>query len=358
MKLIALLFCCLTVSVFGQQKPLTIAGTAPRFYLSHTVAPKENYYSIGRLYNISPREIAPFNNLELEKGLSLNQSIKIPLIETNFAQSNAAVANEALVPVYHLVKEKETLTQISTLYNKIPLESLRSWNKLKGETLSPGGKLIVGYLRVNPELSALASGKTAPVAVTAPTPAPAPKPASEPVKPSPTPQKSDAPKEPVAKKPEAPAKKTEPEKPVKPAATEQPVAKKEPPAPPPVEPVRTDPTPAHSSGKSFDGGSFRSVYESQVKKKSTASESGTAAVFKSTSGWEDGKYYCLHNSAAPGTIVKITSKVNGKSVYAKVLDVMPDMRQNNDLIIRISNAAAQELGVAEPKFDCMLTIPD
>ena len=353
MKLIALLCCCLTVAVYGQQKPLTIAGTAPRCYLSHTVAPKENYYSIGRLYNISPKEIAPFNNLELEKGLSLGQSIKIPLVETNFAQSNTAGANEALVPVYHIVKEKETLTQISALYNKIPVESIRNWSKLKGETLSPGSKVIIGHLRVNPELSALASAKSTPVA----TSVPASKPAPEPVKPTPAPAKPEAPKEPVAKKPEPPAKKTEPEKPVKP---QTPVAKNEPPAPPQVEkPVRTDPpTVVPASGKSFDGGAFRPLYESQVKKKTAASESGTAAVFKSTSGWEDGKYYCLHNSATPGTIVKITSKSSGKSVYAKVLDVMPDIRQNNDLIIRISNAAAQELGVSDPKFDCTLTIPE
>ena len=121
MKLIALLCCFLTVAVFGQQKPLTIAGTAPRCYLLHTVAPKENYYSIGRLYNISPKEIAPFNNLELEKGLSLGQTVKIPLTDINFAQRNTPASGEALVPVYHVVRDKETLTQIGALYNKIQI---------------------------------------------------------------------------------------------------------------------------------------------------------------------------------------------------------------------------------------------
>jgi hypothetical protein len=355
MKYLALLCCCIPALAFGQQKPLTIAGTAPRFYLSHTVAPKENYYSIGRLYNISPKEIAPFNNLELEKGLSLNQAIRIPLTETNFAQSNAPGPNESLVPVYHVVKEKETLTQICGQYNKIPVESIRSWNKIKGEALSTGSKLIVGYLRVNPELSALAAGNKPATANPAPTPLvkpapPAPAPVT--VKPAPAPAKPDISNEtlPVVKKPEQPAKTTENEKPVKTTPTETPVAKKEQPPVPSSVPATT--------GKSFDGGSFRQLYETQAKKKSTATESGFAAVFKSTSGWEDGKYYCLHNSADPGTIVKVTNKANGKSVYAKVLDVMPDIRQNNDLIIRISNAAAQELGVTEPKFDCTLTIPN
>jgi hypothetical protein len=79
------------------------------------------------------------------------------------------------------------------------------------------------------------------------------------------------------------------------------------------------------------------------------------ALFKSTSGWHDGKYYCLHNMATPGTIVKITNNANGKSIYAKVLDIMPDIKQNNGLIICVSNAAADVLGVTEnSKLDCTL----
>ena len=73
--------------MLAQNKPLVIEGVSPNFYLIHTVQAKENYYSIGRMYNISPKEIAPFNKLQLEKGLSLNQVIKIPLQEVNFERN-------------------------------------------------------------------------------------------------------------------------------------------------------------------------------------------------------------------------------------------------------------------------------
>jgi len=43
-----------------------------------------------------------------------------------------------------------------------------------------------------------------------------------------------------------------------------------------------------------------------------------------------------------------------KSVYAKVLDVIPDIKQNTGLVICISNAAAIELGFPSGKFDCNL----
>jgi rare lipoprotein A (peptidoglycan hydrolase) len=59
--------------------------------------------------------------------------------------------------------------------------------------------------------------------------------------------------------------------------------------------------------------------------------------------------------ATPGTIVKITNNANGKSIYAKVLDLMPDIKQNNGLVICVSNAAADVLGVTEnSKLDCTL----
>ena len=35
-------------------------------YIAHTVAAKENFYSLGRLYSIPPKDIAAFNNLEME----------------------------------------------------------------------------------------------------------------------------------------------------------------------------------------------------------------------------------------------------------------------------------------------------
>jgi hypothetical protein len=127
---------------------------------------------------------------------------------------------------------------------------------------------------------------------------------------------------------------------------ETPVVKKE------DKPVVVAETPKVKSG---NGGYFKNIFADQSKDGGISNENGTAVVFKSTSGWEDGKYYCLHNAAAPGTIVKITSATTGKSVYAKVLDVMPDIKQNNGVLIRLSNAAAAELGQEESKFDCTLS---
>jgi len=346
MKRILILLFMVPFFALAQNKPLIIEGTAPNLYITHTVAPKENYYSVGRLYNVSPKEVAPFNNLDLDKGLNLGQVIKVPLTATNFSQDAAASSDEVLVPVYHIVKEKEGLFRIASSYNKLSVDKIRQWNNLKSDAVNSGSKLIVGYLKVKKELSALSGmAKTVtPVAVnTVPKKEEAPK--TVPVKETPKPEVSNE-TLPVVKNP---AKEKKPEaKPV-----EEPVKKD----PPPVVKKEEKPelvTEAPKS-KNFNGGFFKSMYNDQARGGDASSENGTAAVFKSTSGWEDGKYYCLHNAAAPGTIVKLTSASTGKSIYAKVLDVMPDIKQNNGVLIRISNAAAAELGLDDVKFDCTLS---
>ena len=156
-NLIALL-CILFISqaTIAQDKSLIIEGATPNLYLVHQILPKENYYSVGRMYNVSPKELATYNNLPFEKGLSLGQSVKIPLSASNFTQGEPATKAEALIPLYHIVQPKEGLYRISMTYNKVPLEILKKWNNLTTDVVSNGTKLIVGYLKVLKEQSSLA----------------------------------------------------------------------------------------------------------------------------------------------------------------------------------------------------------
>jgi hypothetical protein len=93
------------------------------------------------------------------------------------------------------------------------------------------------------------------------------------------------------------------------------------------------------------GGFFKSQYDETGK-----AATGAAGVFRSTSGWQDGKYYALMNNVPVGTIIKVGNPSNGKTVYAKVLGNLPDMKESSGLTLRISDAAATELGLAANKF--------
>jgi LysM repeat protein len=336
MKRLLIILFCLPLFVSAQDKTLVVEGTSPNLYLNHTVSPKENYYSIGRMYNISPKEFAPYNHLTLDKGLALGQIIKIPLTSNNFVQSGSAATDEVLVPVYHTVKDKEGLFHMSEAYNKLPVATLKKWNNISGDAVSNGTNLIVGYLKVKKDLSPLAIkgetktnlGEENTLQV---------KPAKEISKPITKSKIIEAPKEEVVTQPEI-----KKEEPVKERKTEV-----------KTEPIVTEPV--ETNGKEFNGGVFKNDFSKQTQDKNVVKENGAAAIFKSTSGWEDGKYYCLYNAATSGTIIKVTNNATGKSVYAKVLDMIPDIKQNNGVVIRLSNAAAGELGVNdENKFDCTL----
>jgi LysM repeat protein len=296
--------------------PLFVLAQKPTYKI-HKVAPKESFTSIGRLYNVNGRELANFNNLEYEKGLSIGQEIKIPV--TNSVTPPTVVAPVAKPvevpvvkspnvssgsPVYHIVTSKQTLYGVSKLYN-VTIPDIKKWNNLTADGLNEGMKLIVGY----------GGAAQKPEQVVAVNPV-----VSEPIKP-------------VVKAPvQEPA----------PVAVAKPVVK--------TEPIKNVP-----SNRNMDGGYFKPFFKVQVSGSEITVQNGNAGVFKSNSGWEDGKYYCLHNGALPGSIAKIVNTDNGKVVYAKVLDVIPDIKQNAGLVLRLSNAAADELGVSGAKFYCEIS---
>ncbi len=332
MKKLLILFILFPFIAAAQNKLLLVEGVSPSLYIAHKVAPKENYYSIGRIYNVSPKDIAPFNKLQLEKGLTLGQRIKIPLNSSNFFQSGNAADDETFVPVYYRVKEKEGLYRVAKNNNDVSLERLKQWNGITNDAVKNGMQLVVGYLKVKKDQSVLAkNGIGTTISGTAI--------AATEEKKTALPEVVDPP---VAKK-----------------ATEKNTREAE---TKPAEKVNAKPekvTPAAESKKiirdnNTNYADFEALYKSQIKNGDVTETTGDAGVFKSTSGWSDKKYYCLYSSASPGTIIKITNPANGNIVYAKVLDTIPDIKKNEGLLLVISNAAADALGAAEGNFNCSI----
>ncbi len=298
-----------------------VEGTTPNLFLSHKVLPKENFYSVSRKYNVPPKEIAAYNNLQFEKGLNVGEIIKIPLTEANFIQSEET-KGAGLVPVYHTVLSKEGLYRISINYNKVPLTTIKKWNHLTSDDVSVGSPLIIGYLKVDKSASSLVNDRLA-------------RPGTQPVQVS----ANDANVQPDENANKTIASTNDVKK--ENIATQNPDS----------DAKKAADNNSQKSTINFSGGYFKTLYDTQADKRAPVIEIGAAGIFKTTSGWQDGKYYCFSNDAPQGSIVKVTNIVTGKSIYAKVLDAVPDIKQNNGIKIIISNAAADELGVTD-KFDC------
>ena len=289
----------------AQQQKFIVNKRGADLFIEHKVQPKENWYSVGRLYFISPKEIAKYNGLSIDKGLSIGQLLKIPLTASNFSQDPDANSNGS--GVYHVVQPKETLFRVATDFATTAV-NIRKWNKLKNDQLNSGATIAVGYLRPNvvaPQEQPVVESQSQPKVVSV---VEQPKPSNE--------AKQEI------------KKVTETQQPKQAEVIQPQVVKVEKPA--------------------VGSGQFAPFYEQQSKEgKQQLLENPVYGVFKSTSGWQDGKYYVLLNNVVPGTIVKIVSRSNSKQLYAKVLGAVPAGKESEGMVMRMSNATVAALGFSE-----------
>jgi LysM repeat protein len=299
-------------------------------YLNHTIGGKENFYSIGRMYNISPRIFAPYNGLELTSGLSIGQVVKIPLNETNFWQSGSRKGNETVVPVYHTLEAKETITSVSRIYNT-DKSNIVSWNNMSSEKINVGEKIIIGFLKVDKTLSPLAAQGMGPRA--------------EPNVPKPV-EKTE-----TITTNEEPKVKEEKKGQTNVTVNKKEEVKKE--STPIRKPDIKAPIPAQENIIEYKGnGIFEDEFKTQLSnKKAVETQTLNGGFFKSTSGWSDGKFYILIDGVEQGKIIKISNPLNNKFIYVKVLASISETKPGAKEIFLISNAAAAQLGVQGNNFD-------
>lgn len=306
----------------GLLKPVKGDG---QIWLKHTVAPKENWYSVARVYHIGPKDIAAYNSTEISKPLNIGQALRIPLREENFTQTGMSGPDEALVPLYHIVAEKEGLFRIGQDYNYIGIEQLRVLNKLPSDAIRAGMRLVVGYLKVakgqqewaGRSVASLMQGASSvvsskPSVVETKTELPTPKPSSQPTS----------------------------------AATREPM--------PTYVSTPADPLRNRLDTNISPGGYFEPLFREQLRSGTPAEQTVLVASFKSTSGWKDGKYYLLMNGVVPSTVVRVTHAATGRFIHAKVLGELPPIRENEKLAARMSNAAFSALDLPEGTHELLL----
>jgi len=297
--------------VVAQKGDLMVRSGDKGLYLDHKVAKGESFFAIGRLYNVSAKYLATFNKLDVSKGLQIDQKLKIPLTATNLTQKR-----NSGTPVYYKTGDDEKLATISKKNNNIGFTFLREWNGDLEDVVKKNQKLIIGFLK-SKEMPSVTIASKAPKQVQEKT--------GDDNVPVPTEKEIKEEKKELKKEAEA-EEKAEKE------------AKKNP--PPPVIETRKP---------SVDGqGYFKNDFEQQVRAIPVSKEETvTSGIFKTISGWENGKYYLLIDNVGPGTIVKIINPSNSKAIYAKVLGGMAGIRQNEGYGIRISNAGASALDIQE-----------
>jgi LysM repeat protein len=294
--------------------PVDSIGTVIRDgkkYIRHEVEAGETWYAISRKYGVSFTELKLANRGSSDL-LKTGQVLLVPLVDgkrganrkhdtepvTNTPDKTAVTATR-----FHTVGAGETLFGIARKYS-VSVEDLRNWNDLQGNTLRKGQKLKIRL----PEAA------------------------------EPNPVKVH---ETIV--PEQPPVEREPVRKPEPAAPATPESKPEPDVPVKVQPEKRSSEPEY-------------VFTNGRKK---VTEQGMA-------GWvgdEDinpNRYYALHHSAPNGTIIRVTNRMTNAAVFVKVVGRLPEAGENEGMIIKISKAAADKLGVIDQRFqvDLLYGVPE
>ncbi|GAB2691112.1 hypothetical protein GCM10027037_12950 [Mucilaginibacter koreensis] len=268
----------------------------------HKLDPKDNYYSVGRRYNVKPATIIQFNN---NVSLHVGQIIKVPT-DVSFLQSSAPVQSQnnsvpptRTSPVYtsrppaqqppadnppatanntrsntqqYKVSAGETLFAIAKRFNTT-VDEISRLNNLRSNYLAPGRILMV------------------------PTGAPTPQPV------------------------------------VTTAQTNMNEVARQ-------DSTNVAPTDSTSAERRLPANRY-GLFEKNEK--------GVATWIDDPS-LDPNKKLVLHRTAPIGTIVKITNPMTSRTVFAKVVGRFTDNESNRDVVIVMTKNAAESIGALDKRF--------
>ncbi|RAI84973.1 LysM peptidoglycan-binding domain-containing protein [Algoriphagus yeomjeoni] len=334
-------------------------------FILHEVDPKETLFGISRRYNSPVSDIVNANPV-LKQGLKIGQRIKVPFV---------SMAEIPAGSVLHNVVPGETLFSISKKYG-VTVESVMKDNGLKGNDLSVGQSLII-----EPAVPVAVEKEPAPVVAVATS--------TEVVKTEPKPKEKS-----VKKEEETPKvkEKTQPTpKPEVVAETSKPMV----PGEWRSHTVQSGETLFSIASQysarvedliTWNALTSNNLQQGQVLKvgrgameESTVpvigtprvvssaeemmvepadentsggfkniKETGQAELIEGTGGHK--KYLVLHRTAPVGTIMRVKNEENDVTIFARVVGTLPETGDNAKLVIKLSQAAFDQLKAVNGRF--------
>lgn len=356
-------------NVLVQGDSIGVETVGGKTYILHKVTSGETLFSISRKYKASVGDIQSSNE-SLKQGLKSGQTIRVPFLTMAQAPEGSSI---------HKVSPGETLFSISKKYG-VTVDSLKQWNKLLGNDLSVGQALVV---RENSTPSTIVQATTtASIPVASPEKkiesTPVAKVEEKKVEPKPAPGKS----QPTPVKENTEVKMVATSAPIVPGdwishtvkqgetlfsisnqynssvedlikwnalssnnlRSGQVIKVGRAPEGPSTVPVIGEPKVASTPSEMIveptvenTSGGFKNI-----------KETGQAEVIEGTGGHK--KYLVLHRTAPVGSVMRVKNEENDITIFARVVGTLPETGDNSKLVIKLSQAAFDQLRAVNSRF--------
>lgn len=303
MKILLLQLLLLTGFIASAQDTLWVKQKEGHPYLVHRVRSGETLFLLSKKYSVPPAVLADLNEVNYQDGLAAGSKFRIPIDQYNFIRIESVVKSR---PIFYKAAEDDDLHSISRMFN-IPQSAIQRWNHKDNPEVEAGAVLLVGWVAYDKEQIPFAAADTATATV------------AKVVITSPKANKPD-----VATKP-----------------------------------VLLPKTPAHQSPDKdtaiAEESAFELLYDQQIQGVALNEESGAATFYPLRTKAAQDIYYALHNTAVRGSILKIVNPANGKTIYAKVIGTIPNLKEYHNAIVGLSSNAIPALGATDRRMFCRLS---
>lgn len=282
-----------------------------KWAIAHKIKPQEDIFMISRKYHVPPALLADLNGINFQTQLQHGALLYVPYGPYN--QAKAVKGNRPDVrPLYYMVRKYDNLFRLAHLAG-VKQKTLQGWNGMTDNYIEEGMRLFVGWVLYEKKVKRTSKNVV------------------------------------VNKKEGAGAQNNNM---------------------PDVRPKdygnTTTKTVTNEKGEEvivitrnlFDTlPPIQKKYMAQTQNEQVVNEEKGTAVFYTNKGKIAGAgvYFAFHNTASPGTIIKVHNPGTDKTVYVKVLGPLPNAKLYHNSVIGISDGAKEELLVEEDKAWCELT---
>lgn len=115
----------------------------------HTLEKGQTIYSLSKFYGMQAEEIFFYNTHIHPDRVSIGTKVKVPIPNRALIRRPERTRDTSkFIPVFHKIRRGETLYRLTTLYYKIPMDTLKNWNGLTSNVLQPDQPIYIGMMSI------------------------------------------------------------------------------------------------------------------------------------------------------------------------------------------------------------------